>query len=1405
MKKKIHQAIKQPILLSSAIYLAISSITFAAFAQDADPTADSDNSNNNKQSIYKPSPFSPVPAYMESQVVTASGSVTSETTVDTTEVGEKKTETVTEKRIIRNGSVKPRIMLLFDDSGSMMESVLIPGIQPFIRENQRIEKLKTAMKNLLTSDEFSDKAKWNMITLWNNMPGLHTGAPADKPVSQTFISGKDLYTRYIANLYPSGMTPTTQVYLRAADAVYNNIEYSCQKNYIIVLSDGDANYDSFSRWSAGDRDYDNNNTFDSSDIAWKSPLRNFYELRASGGLHDNGHLPSTYLYFAPTYVSGNIPGAYNKHDWWYYRTGVAKDKCFSDALLGRSNPERMGLSQCKSIEQSNLGVRPPSLPADAVLNGIEYFSDKLFNKDLVPDSKTDKEGNNYTGKQNINTISIAYGSNMSENGISYLMQAARVPDGFKGKSYIDVRNAQDLENSFRELFTAILDETSLGTDTEETIEQLPYTTDSDVSETKTESSSSKHSTDKYETTALASPVSVATSSLDVSKYPSDVGNNYGLMSILNVNTSNWSSALKFYRIYRTTVKQGDFCDKMNDGGYLCNEANYDKDETPANLASFPHNRQVLSKSDAGYKILDLKNTPSYEEFGFKQEQEFKQGFWPWLLRDASQSDKQIAENIEKLNLDEQVVSQYRDRLAGGEPEYERQMGDVLDAGAIAIANADGREIEEDKTDNAKYLLMGANDGMLYAFERNTAAVSPYQLKFNYLPYRMPREKDETLGNALSQIADVSYGSAIDHMYGVNGGFALLTTASALNDKGEAVRNRETLIIGNMGQGGRGAYALLANGNNPTSPNENAPVGFENSITEGGLWEVYNGKDESKIGYTISKPSAYPIGKNWKFDDKTKRKVVEPLGDIRVAAFIANGFPTGAKDAAASERHNHDAKPSLYIYDALGVNFSLKQAQAFKSDTAGKLLKKIEAPADEHANGINTLAAPVVVDIDFDGIADVAYAGDYNGDLYRFDLRGKTSDWKAVKIFNGEATQPITAAPAVYRIPQKLLEAEKIAGDKFVVVFGTGSDIYHEDRESAGERQAMYGIYDDLTVEKPEAAESSQLIEQTLEVDGNSRYIRKRADGLDEYHNLVGKYKGWKVLLDEGQENDDGTGVTSERVVVQPDVLFEGVFFTTRAYSIEQAPSTAMSFLSPPIPNQTSLAENSDYIQIGEDEVGDWEVVSSTGDVVANATAAGETCGTAERIEQRKIVRVFERKSQNSNTTESVTATGMKTFDNQHTKGYSWFMGINVLTGGKLNSDSITFAKDRYSDEELNAMTEADREKAITKQGEFVGDKYDEILSATVIQRASESNKLRDALNQNGGVQGGELTNPGVVGQSVLTGKPQNNQCARGNNVQDFGIYASGSETGMVQKGLVVKPCGGSFIRTSLREVKMLER
>lgn len=106
---------------------------------------------------------------------------------------------------------------------------------------------------------------------------------------------------------------------------------------------------------------------------------------------------------------------------------------------------------------------------------------------------------------------------------------------------------------------------------------------------------------------------------------------------------------------------------------------------------------------------------------------------------------------------------------------------------------------------------------------------------------------------------------------------------------------------------------------------------------------------------------------------------------------------------------------------------------------------------------NGLGPPIPVDIDGDLDADYVYAGDLQGNLWKFDLSGNSSStWKvAYKLFSARDSsgkvQPITARPTV---------GQASNGD-IQVFFGTGKFIGSGDRlvSSSTPIQSFYGIKD----------------------------------------------------------------------------------------------------------------------------------------------------------------------------------------------------------------------------------------------------------------------------------------------------------------------------------------------------------
>lgn len=158
---------------------------------------------------------------------------------------------------------------------------------------------------------------------------------------------------------------------------------------------------------------------------------------------------------------------------------------------------------------------------------------------------------------------------------------------------------------------------------------------------------------------------------------------------------------------------------------------------------------------------------------------------------------------------------------------------------------------------------------------------------------------------------------------------------------------------------------------------------------------------------------------------------------------------------------------------------------------GSVIKRIDA---EIASGTNGLAAPAVVDIDGDKIADYVYAGDLKGNLWKFDISSaNTADWGVayggsplfVATDSAGATQPITAKPAAIKA-----EGKGQSGGVMVYVgtgkyFETGDNIV----PTTPQLQTFYGIWDicgkSTSGCNGVVSGRSQLQQQTITYEGSS--------------------------------------------------------------------------------------------------------------------------------------------------------------------------------------------------------------------------------------------------------------------------------------------------------------------------------
>lgn len=504
----------------------------------------------------------------------------------------------------------------------------------------------------------------------------------------------------------------------------------------------------------------------------------------------------------------------------------------------------------------------------------------------------------------------------------------------------------------------------------------------------------------------------------------------------------------------------------------------------------------------------------------------------------------------RVGRDDSAYKPYRERKAG-----ERDLGDILDGSVAAVGNQEhGRR---------KYLVAAANDGMVHIFQ-STDGNNPYDLKVSYLPSAMERENDAsgnpiTLAKVLKDIAHADYGKSIEnHKYGVNGGFTLRQTAAA--EQGSKFQQR-VFMFGAMGQGGRGAYALNIGGKEDQTTNTGLDAAAWSDKVP--LFETAKGKDNT-LGFTIGTPQIGRVSIKRETDGSAKLNE-----NIRYAGFLASGYAAEEKDAAANET-------ALYVYEMLGKEVGTGEKRGQAAGKPGDQLAKIVVK-----DGVGGLSTPTLLDTDFDGVVDFAFAGDRGGNMYRFDLRGAApSDWTAVKIFSGSSSKPITSAPAVSRKGTK----------EYVVIFGTGSEIYQSDLSNT-ETQSIYGIFQkldktpkDLFEDKTNQGVVAQnLREQTITEaeqsynDGNNQPQTSKALYLGN-EKIEEAHKGWFINLRPG-----------ERVSLKPTMILRTAIVTIRKYTSDVGKTIgkeeAEKDLCLPVSNNKSTVTSTTFLGINADNGG----------------------------------------------------------------------------------------------------------------------------------------------------------------------------------------------------------------------------
>ena len=261
---------------------------------------------------------------------------------------------------------------------------------------------------------------------------------------------------------------------------------------------------------------------------------------------------------------------------------------------------------------------------------------------------------------------------------------------------------------------------------------------------------------------------------------------------------------------------------------------------------------------------------------------------------------------------------------------------------------------------------------------------------------------------------------------------------------------KTILAGGLGAGGKGLFALDIT--DPDLSAEDQSTGTDKKI----LFE----KTHADLGHVYGRPSVlkFPDGK-W---------------------YVISGNGYGSTNG----------KAKLFLIDLNSPSFDIT---TFETD----------------AMSDNGLSTPVFLDTDHDSVADVAYAGDLKGRLWKFEFDIDASSDLVVtvtKLFDAGVNQPITVAPDIALHP---------SGD-YLIYFGTGSLLSNNDIGNT-QQQSVYAIWDQNTQVGNVCHNGSMgdLLCQSL-TEGTTNGITVRYLATS-YAPDFSVHKGWKVNLPESGE------------------------------------------------------------------------------------------------------------------------------------------------------------------------------------------------------------------------------------------------------------------------------------------------
>ena len=388
----------------------------------------------------------------------------------------------------------------------------------------------------------------------------------------------------------------------------------------------------------------------------------------------------------------------------------------------------------------------------------------------------------------------------------------------------------------------------------------------------------------------------------------------------------------------------------------------------------------------------------------------------------------------------------------------------------------------------KMLYLGANDGLLHAFDARTG-----KELFAYLPAAL-------LGVA-SATASTHYspGPVLD---------GAATTAEVL------ARGRwKTVLASGMGGGAQGVFAL-----DITDPDRFAQ--------DGALWEFTDG-DDKLIGNVRAPPGFARINMGGKLGAPAYRDF----------AVVSSGYNNHADDGKETTAPASSAAVFLLALDKppgtpwlLGSNYFRLKVPVASGGDAHDGGHDAGADADAGAPAVAHALGPPALVPGVDGALAYLYAGDLQGNIWRFDMAGGPP-WK-----DGVGRKLVFVARDAQGRRQPVTQQVKVAyapGGGYLLLFGTGKLVEASDAwPGAFLSQALYAVHDDLQEQSPTRSRADLEPRQLAEAAGGVS-----VDGAEVRYTGGDARRGWYVEF-------INSTLTGERSVNSPVLAGGKVVFNT---------------------------------------------------------------------------------------------------------------------------------------------------------------------------------------------------------------------------------------------------------------------